>query len=94
MCDPTKACRIISYLVAIVVTLSPSLKRIQPPKRPAPIPWPDLPSPWRRGLLITVLPNRCSKHFKQHHFDPTPLTRYTPWVGAWRSLVARVLWEH
>ena len=26
--------------------------------------------------------------------DATPLTGYNPIVGAWRSLVARVLWEH
>ena len=44
--------------------------------------------------MIPFDPNRCNTPCNSSASVLLPLTRYTPLVGAWRSLVARVLWEH
>ena len=54
------------------------------------------PCPGSRHLTVaTHCPrNRCENHLKIKPCDAPPITRYTSAYGAWRSLVARVLWEH
>lgn len=92
--DSTKAFWIVSQPLAMFGAMSPSFSR-----------WPRC--PFTESSFIGRAPrtdppsqaDRPDDPFRpqplQHQrFAATSLTRYTPSIGAWRSLVARVLWEH